>query len=235
MHAHPEPELPLTPTTVMLPKPFAHAFPAIATEADMWLPSLLADAVCNLMVTTIENELIAFASANHAEYVFLSKDGNWARIVELFRKAGFPETCKVLLSYEVKPPEIKVTPEPIKPKAQKHNKLSGQAMVKLIDWMRRNEDAAKTDPDSKLATLASTALEMTVTVSNIASVREALGIAKIKPTAPPSVEERLARLECVLGTLISWSVRHQGAAACEELLNTLKGIDTSKKAPTDAV
>lgn len=202
MHAHPEPELPLTPTTVMLPKPFAHAFPAIATQVQETLP-MLADAASRFMVTWIDENKIVIAAEDSDDFCLVSTGGNWARIVEIFRKAGFPETCKVLLSSEVKPPEIKVTPEPIKPKAQKHNKLSGQAMVKLIDWMRNHVDSAKTDPDSKLATLASTALEMTVTVSNIASVREALGIAKIKPTAPPSVEERLARLEGVLANILN--------------------------------
>lgn len=87
-------------------------------------------------------------------------------------------------------------------KAQ-HNKLDLAAQIKLLDWVRLNEEKVKTLPDTQLATMAGIEIGFTVTAPNIGSTRRAAGIEKLKPATPPTVEERLTALENMVKELLS--------------------------------
>lgn len=112
------------------------------------------------------------------------------------------------------------TPAPA-PEKQKHNKLEMPQQFKLLDWCRQNEDKVKTLPDPQLAQIAEAELGFKITTPNLASVRQAAGIEKLKPTAPPTVEERLERIEKTLGTFITWSQRELGESGALALLTLL--------------
>jgi len=114
------------------------------------------------------------------------------------------------------------TPElPAAPAKEKHNKLDLRSQFKLLDWVRNHEDLARTESDPKLAAMASAELDLKITSSNVMSTREALNIEKLKPAAPPTVEERLKRLETTVGTFITWSQQHLGESGAIALLKML--------------
>lgn len=96
------------------------------------------------------------------------------------------------------------TPAPA-PEKQKHNKLEMPQQFKLLDWCRQNEDKVKTLPDPQLAQIAEAELGFKITVPNLTSVRQAAGIEKLKPTAPPTIEERLNAIEKAMAYLIVWA------------------------------
>jgi len=88
------------------------------------------------------------------------------------------------------------TPDlPAAPAKEKHNKLDLRSQFKLLDWVRNHEDLARTESDPKLAAMASAELDLKITPSNVMSTREALNIEKLKPAAPPTLEERVKHLE----------------------------------------
>ena len=104
-----------------------------------------------------------------------------------------------------------------------HNKLALTEQIKLLDWCRQHEEKVKTLADSALAQIAEAELGFKITTPNLASVRTAARIEKHKPTAPATVEERLARIEQTLGTFIAWSGRELGKSAAIDLLKMLGG------------
>jgi hypothetical protein len=81
------------------------------------------------------------------------------------------------------------------PESKKHNKLELPQQFRLLDWCRQNEDKVKTLSDSALAQIAEAELGFKITTPNLTSVRQGAGIEKLKPAAPPTVEERLTQLE----------------------------------------
>lgn len=74
------------------------------------------------------------------------------------------------------------------------NTLTLAQQVKLADWVRAYPDdcARKTYPD--LASIATAALKFTITPANMSSTIDACEITRIKPDAPPTVEQQLAAL-----------------------------------------
>lgn len=87
----------------------------------------------------------------------------------------------------------------------KHNKLEMPQQIRLLDWCRQHEDKVKTLPDTQLADMAAAELGFKITTPNLTSVRQAAGIEKLKPTAPPTVEERLTAIEKAMAYLIVWA------------------------------
>lgn len=81
------------------------------------------------------------------------------------------------------------------PAKPQHNKLALPEQIKVLDWCRQNEEKVKTLPDTALAQIAEAELGFKITVPNLTSVRQAASIEKLKPTAPPTLEERVTQLE----------------------------------------
>ena len=120
-------------------------------------------------------------------------------------------------------------------KAQ-HNKLDLAAQIKLLDWVRANEEKVKTLPDTQLATMAGIEIGFTVTPPNISSVRRAAGIEKLKPATPPTVEERLTYLENVIKELWPLTPRQTELATTFSgpvsgaAIDSLPGLETTSEA-----
>lgn len=74
------------------------------------------------------------------------------------------------------------------------NTLALPQFLKLADWCRsyRDDCATKTYPD--LADIATATLKFTVTPANMSSTIEACDIERIKPDAPPTLEQQIAAL-----------------------------------------
>lgn len=75
------------------------------------------------------------------------------------------------------------------------NVLTNAALIRLTDWARQNVESCQTLSNKTLATMAGETLNLHLTGANIASALEAVNITKIKPKAPPTLEERIAELE----------------------------------------
>lgn len=75
------------------------------------------------------------------------------------------------------------------------NVLTMRQTLMLAAWAHAHADDCRTLPNTKLAAMASAELEFPLTTPNIASALDALGIAKDKPKAPPTIEERVSLLE----------------------------------------
>lgn len=100
-------------------------------------------------------------------------------------------------------------------------KLSTRQQFQLLDWLRDHEPEVKEKPDTQLFRIASAELGFDLTISNFTHAREAARITKNTPPAPPTVEERLARLEKTVGTFIAWSQQHLGEHGATALLKML--------------
>lgn len=114
------------------------------------------------------------------------------------------------------------------PAKPQHNKLDLSEQIKLLDWCRQHEEKVKTLTDSALAKIAEAELGFKITTPNLASVRTAAGIEKHKPSAPLTADERLHRLEMVLGAFITWSQRELGESGAIALLKMLSEPPVSK-------
>lgn len=80
------------------------------------------------------------------------------------------------------------------------NVLPAKTLIALTDWARANRTECEVWTNSRLAGAASAALGTVITVPNIVNLLDALDIAKAKPKAPPTLEERLAELETIVCT-----------------------------------
>lgn len=74
------------------------------------------------------------------------------------------------------------------------NTLTLPQQVKLADWCRTCPDDCARKPYGDLASIAEATLKFTVTAANMSSMIDACEIQRIKPDAPPSLEEQLAAL-----------------------------------------
>jgi hypothetical protein len=100
-------------------------------------------------------------------------------------------------------------------------KLDTASLFKLLDWMRQHEAEVKDQPDTQLARRASADLGAEITLANFSHARKSARIEKTEPPKPPTVEERLARIEQTLGCFITWSQRELGESGALTLLNML--------------
>lgn len=66
---------------------------------------------------------------------------------------------------------------------RRNNALTQHEAARLMGWLESNRQKAATDTARKLADLASMALGITITESNVGSARRALGITKPAPAA----------------------------------------------------
>jgi hypothetical protein len=80
------------------------------------------------------------------------------------------------------------------------NVLPAKTLIALTDWARANRTECEVWTNSRLAGAATAALGTVITVPNIVNLLDALDIAKAKPKAPPTLEERLAELETIVST-----------------------------------
>lgn len=78
------------------------------------------------------------------------------------------------------------------------NRLTLAQTFALGAWIKEHEQQAKDDPDTQGAAHAALDLGFTVTAANFTAARQALGIEKPKPTAPPSLEERMNKAEAAI-------------------------------------
>lgn len=74
-------------------------------------------------------------------------------------------------------------------------KLTTRQQFQLLDWLRNHEPEVKEKTDTQLAKLAGAELNFDITISNFTHAREAAGITKNTPPAPPTLEERVSQLE----------------------------------------
>jgi len=85
--------------------------------------------------------------------------------------------------------------DPAEKPAIARNVLTNAALIRLTDWARQNVEACQTLSNKTLATMAGETLNLHLTAANIASALEAVNITKIKPKAPPTLEERVTKME----------------------------------------
>lgn len=85
--------------------------------------------------------------------------------------------------------------DPAEKPAIARNVLTNAALIRLTDWARQNVESCQTLSNKTLATMAGETLNLHLTSANIASALEAVNITKIKPKAPPTLEERIAELD----------------------------------------
>lgn len=78
------------------------------------------------------------------------------------------------------------------------NVLSMSDLIRLTDWARANREQCETLSNKTLATMAGETLSLYLTAANIASALEAVSITKVKPKAPPTLEERVNILSDLL-------------------------------------
>jgi hypothetical protein len=83
------------------------------------------------------------------------------------------------------------------------NVLSMPDLIRLTDWARANREQCETLSNKTLATMAGETLSLYLTAANIASALEAVSITKVKPKAPPTLEERVAKLETDLDAYLA--------------------------------
>jgi hypothetical protein len=110
-------------------------------------------------------------------------------------------------------------------------KLDTASLFKLLDWMRQHEAEVKDQPDTQLARRASADLGAEITLANFSHARKSARIEKTEPPKPPTVEERLARLEQTLGCFITWSQREIGESGSITLLKMLCSESPALRVP----
>lgn len=81
------------------------------------------------------------------------------------------------------------------PSPRTANRLTLAQTFALGAWIKDHEQQAKDDPDTQCAQHAALDLNFPVTAANFTAARQALGIEKPKPTAPPTIEDRLTDIE----------------------------------------
>lgn len=78
------------------------------------------------------------------------------------------------------------------------NVLTTTQIVRLWNWCETNKASLPTLPNTQLAQIAAAELQFPITPANIANMLAEMHIEKRKPDAPPTVEERLMRVESLL-------------------------------------
>lgn len=222
---------------------FSTAFPHQAAELQSALP-LLADAASRLYVDLIENEHIQLFVDAQSDYDILSYEPNWQRFKKLFGEE-WPTATRITLTLRLpvnEQPELlpaaapaAVAPPPHRQSARS-NKLSLEQQMTLGEWMKQHRHEVENEPDTKLAAKAATDCAFAITTTNFSHVRTALKIEKTKPDVPPTPEERIKRLEMVVGTLITWLQSELGESPAIALLKMLaehpaKLPETTAQAP----
>lgn len=107
---------------------------------------------------------------------------------------------------------VEMQPAPTPPAATStKNVLGTPQTIKLADWCRENRPLCEKEPNTKLAGIASAALEFTVTAANVNNILEALGIEKWKPEEEKPLEEQFivirGTMQNVMDTLALLSAR----------------------------
>lgn len=92
----------------------------------------------------------------------------------------------------IEPPATPTAPKPTR------NVLGTLQTVLLWKWCETNKDSLPTLPNPQLAQIAAAELQFPITPANIANMLAEMHIEKRKPDAPPTVEERLMRVESLL-------------------------------------
>lgn len=206
------------------PKPLlSSAFPAAASLIQERLP-LLADPCSRLLWDDSSEGILTFIAASQADYEFLSAGTNWVRIKECF-PAGtdirliFDSTPTVDASRPPAPNTgSNITEEASRPR--RPTKLNTRQLFQLLEWMRQNEPDVRNLPDTKLAQMASAALDFAITTVNFSHARESAQIEKTVPNKPKTLEERVEHLEKINSELMTIL----GATSKVILENWQKGI-----------
>lgn len=81
------------------------------------------------------------------------------------------------------------------PAPRTKNVLKTLEIVKLHTWITAHAADCRITPDSQLAQIASIELGFPITTFNFRNMREEIGIQKAEKATPPTVDERLTRLE----------------------------------------
>lgn len=202
---------------------FSTAFPHQAAALQNALP-LMADAASRLYVCLIENDNIELFVTNQADYDLLIHGANWERFRKLF-ESEWPTSTRISLTLRlgvgesVQPELLPAAPTP-RP-SPKSNKLSLAQQMALGEWIKPRRHDVENEPDTKLAARAAVECGFPITSTNFSHVRTALQIEKAKPDVPPTTEERIKRLEMVLGTFITWSQQQLGESGSIALLKML--------------
>jgi len=81
------------------------------------------------------------------------------------------------------------------------NRLTLSQSYALGDWIMQHQPQCKDEADTQCADHAAIDLGFNVTPANFTAARQARGIEKTKPAAPPTVEERLIAAEAQIDRL----------------------------------
>ncbi len=95
-------------------------------------------------------------------------------------------------------PDTTTAPSPASapvPTTRTKNVLKTLEIVALHTWITSHAADCRITPDSQLAQIASIELGFPITHFNFRGMREEIGIQKAEKATPPTVEERLTRLE----------------------------------------
>lgn len=87
--------------------------------------------------------------------------------------------------------------DPAEKTAIARNVLALPDLIRVTDWARANREQCETLSNKTLATMAGETLSLYLTAANIASALEAVSITKVKPKAPPTLDERIVELETI--------------------------------------
>lgn len=88
---------------------------------------------------------------------------------------------------------VELPTAPAAPVRTKNTLTLGQ-QLKLARWCHEHTEQCQTETYPKLASIAAATLEFTVTAANMSSTIEACDIERIKPDAPPTLEQQIAAL-----------------------------------------
>lgn len=209
MFAATDPELPLPPTPMNFkPGLLSNAFPQLVDQAGE-TRTFLAPWLAAVMVKeiTAENTVKCVLTSDKLdEFRGLTQPNTHRYLNTLLQEHLHDPNAGFEFSYEATPnpiPEAAPSTKPQTPRASKApvNKLTLHEVFKLGDWIRQNAERVKVEPDTRLAAIAQAELGFPVSVSNFSSTREAAGIEKVKPAAPPTLEERVTALEQIVAKL----------------------------------
>ena len=81
------------------------------------------------------------------------------------------------------------------------NRLTLSQSYALGDWIMQHQQQCKDEADTQCADHAAIDLGFNVTPANFTAARQARGIEKAKPIAPPTVDERLIAVEAQIDRL----------------------------------
>lgn len=110
------------------------------------------------------------------------------------------------------------------PAPRTKNVLKTLEIVALHTWITAHAADCRTLADAKLAQIAATELEFTITTANFSGMREEIGILKAKKATPPTLEERVLRLE---EQVAGMATHHENVEALLQDLRTRGGLPES--------